>query len=188
MSKLKVVFDYDGPLHDLLLAIELFTGVAKERFKVYNFKDTDELYAWEIESVISACHSSELFEVCGMRDMKPVTELFLTGLADIYIHSLCWTQDIADTKRNLIHKYLPWLPNDKIILDVDKEKTVLYDVDILVEDCAANINKSRARVMNILIPQYEVKQEINNPLTVQVSSLDEACNWVKDYLCKDVNK
>jgi len=182
MKKLKVVFDFDGPLFDLIKALEVIKGIPVEKFEAYSFWDNKRLTKEELDTIVDVCRTDELYVKYPMRELACVTKLHETGMADIYVHSLCWSEIVEEIKcRILMHK-TPWMPIENMVFDVGSTKSILEDVDILVEDSAKNIDNSKARVMNLFFPQHNIKQTVMNPLFTEVHSLEEACDWILRYL------
>lgn len=153
--KLKVVFDFDGVLNDLVGTACEICGINYADIDEYELKKVKALSEDNRKKLIEAFSDVKTFEKSGVSES--ITELKMIENiknVEVYIHSLCWSEEIAQFKRNILKHKLPWLPEERVILNikgVESEKDASDFADILVEDCIANIIRSKPKMVGILI-------------------------------------
>lgn len=186
MDRIKVVFDYDGPLHDLVGAVCGILGIDKSEWVHYGIRSNTH---WSVElqdRITELCQRADTFKVNGMRiEAKRLKEIEDTGKAEVWIHTVCWSHEVADVKHEIINSSLNWLPEDRVIIEVlgvDERKSVLEDIGILVEDCAKNLNKSKATDLNVFMELDNVKQQCFAKHMTVAHDLDEAIDTILRYL------
>ena len=185
----KVVYDCDDVLIGLNEVAHKIVGIDLDRRVYYNVrKETHFLTSEQMDSMIQVYNDVETFKRAKFYDgSDDILEIEKQGLAEVYIHSLSYQQDIVDYKDLLLRDKYKELPKERFWLEYGERKSVMENIDILVEDSIENVMKSKAKLGNILIRKtYNRPKNYGTSLeelrAIEVSNLKQANMVVKHLL------
>ena len=149
----KVVYDCDDVLLALNETAHQLVGVDLYKRKYYDVrKEFAILTTSEMDAIIGAYNDVETFRKAHFYEgIDNILDVEKQGLAEVYIHSLSYKQEIRDYKYELLREKFPELPTERLCLECGNNKSAMDNLDILVEDSLDNIRKSKAKLGNIMI-------------------------------------
>ena len=150
----KVVYDCDGVLLALNEVAHAYAGIDLNKRTHYRLRVDEEaeiITKEQAEKLLKAYNSVETFKKAKFYPGSDGIVKVEKNNAAVYIHSLSYNEEITNYKRKLLQEKYPKLPSDRFILESGNDKSVLDDIDVLVEDCLENVLASKARLGNVLI-------------------------------------
>ena len=144
---MKIMIDIDGVMNRLLETACKMHGIDYTRIRCYSLSRCEDLTEEERKQIMSEFHNVECFKRAWCVPTSEEVEAMraLCTNAEVYVHSLSYTREIADFKLAQLLKYYPRLNEQNIILDVVDEvaekEVAVYD--IIIEDCFENIEKAK---------------------------------------------
>lgn len=180
----RVVFDMDGVLLESIKEACNICGIDHNKLDRYAIKDSS-LSKEEKERLTNSFYSLESFRKAEfVSASNRLNEL--NKICEVFVHTLCWSQEIADWKATELHKRLSKVPKENIIIDIGVNKTLIPSY-IAVEDCAENLFNSKNFETGILISKpYNAHDSIEDQLSerniVRADNLDLAIDYIEHIL------
>ena len=181
-----VVYDVDDVIIGLNESAHKIAGIDLTKRKYFDVKkETALLTTEQMKGLYRAYNDVETFKKAVIyRGAEDIFSIEDTNKARVYLHSLSYQQEIADYKVELLSKLYPDIPDDRIMLECGVSKSVINEVDILVEDCLDNIRRSKARIANIMIKKaYNRPENYGTTLkelrAIEVDNLEQANEVVR---------
>lgn len=144
---MKIMIDIDGVMNRLLETACGMHGIDYRKIRCYSLSKCEALTEDERKAIMSEFYNLECFKKAWSVPSSEEVEAMraLCTNADVYVHSLSFTREIADFKLLQLLKYYPRLSEHNIILDVVDEKTSknVNSYDIIIEDCFENIEQAK---------------------------------------------
>lgn len=188
-SNLKIVFDMDNVLNNLLEHTFDLAGI--DRFKIKHINNYDIfknsiLTSDEKDKIIKLWHTPETFLGCmpqeGIEEIIKLKDL--CGI-DLIIHSRCESTEIMQVKMDWLRRYIKDMQDIEVKFEV-KQKTPCSDVYAIVEDNLEYLLQCKANYKVIIdMPynkeeNYEIAKNANE--IVRVKSLKEAICFIRRTL------
>jgi hypothetical protein len=150
-SKL-VIYDMDGVLIDLNGTICTELNIDVTKITHYDYDKNTKLSADEREKILQGYRDVEFFKLAKLRSgAYEIPKIQAKHNCRVGIHSLSYTQAIADYKQEMLLRELG-LESYQLMLPVGEDKDTLPSIAILVEDSLVNLINSTAQ-FNILVRQ-----------------------------------
>jgi len=152
-SKVKIVYDVDNVLNNLMDYICEAYNIDIKKIRRYDISENIELTYSEKNKIFRAFNDKDIF--LNLKYDESIGEILNCNNADnnieVHIHSLSMNHEIESVKYSKIIELLKNIDESNIVFEVGSKKSVMHDVDVLVEDCIENCVKANVKKFCILL-------------------------------------
>jgi len=151
-GKINIVCDWDNTISWLAKTICNIHKLDIRKWTSYNIRET-EYTKEEQDAVIKEFSRYSTFKKASVMDGTEKIKELLHDRDNIrfLLHTLSYCTGVEEAKKEIASKKLQYLEPEEIWLEVDEDKTIIRNADIIIDDSPRAFEVSDAKIMKLMI-------------------------------------